>query len=114
MIPESVRAKLSKTNDRILKVAAVVGAITIIAGGYSWYLNNVWKPTVKVTSVDFTKGVAEIEYRGHKIDLEGDAVYWLNGDWGIKFGSIRDTSGNVYYDRIELLKKGMVVEYLKR
>jgi len=114
MLPESVKEKLTRTNDRIIKIAAVVGAITIIAGGYSWYLNNVWKPNVSVTEVDFSNGTAKIDYRGHTIELEGDATYWLNGDWGLRLGSIRDSVGNTRYDRIELLKHGMVVEYLKK
>jgi hypothetical protein len=107
-----VRIDLSKANERILKIAAIVGAITVIAGGYTFYLNNVWKPKIEIISVDFNAGVAKIKYKGKEITLEGDAIYWLNGDWGIKFGNIHKSDGN-FYDRIELVKKGMVVEYLK-
>jgi hypothetical protein len=58
-------------------------------------------------------GTAKLKYDDKEIELEGDAVYWLNADWGVKFGSIR--KGNqMAYDRIELLKKGMVVEYIKK
>ena len=113
MISENLKINLSKTSDRILKVAAVVGAITVIAGGYTWYLNNIWKPKVEVLSVDFTNGVAEIKYDDKIIDLEGDAIYWINADWGVRFGSII-INGKIQYDRVELLKKGMVVEYLKK
>jgi hypothetical protein len=108
----SARINLSKTNERILRIAAIVGAITVIAGGYTFYLNNVWRPKVEILSVDFNTGIAKIKYKGKEIDLEGDAVYWLNGDWGIKFGNIHKSNGD-FYDRIELVKKGMVVEYLK-
>ena len=108
----NVRIDLSKTNERILRIAAIVGAITVIAGGYTFYLNNIWRPKIEIISVDFNSGIAKIKYKGKEIDLEGDAIYWLNGDWGIKFGNIQKSNGN-FYDRIELVKKGMVVEYLK-
>ena len=104
---------ISQTNEKILKVAAVVGAITVIAGGYTWYINNIWKPKVEVVSVDFGNGKATFKYRGKEISIEGDAMYWLNGDWAVRLGNIRKDNQQTYYDRIELLKKGYVVEYLK-
>jgi len=110
---ESIKVNLSKTNDVIIKIAAVVGAITIIAGGYTWYLNNIWKPHIELISVDFDKGTAQLKYGSHIIDLTGDATYWINADWGLRIGSILD-NGTARYNRIDLLKKGMVVEYLKR
>lgn len=109
---DKVRLKsgLGKTNQRILQIAAVVGAITVIAGGYSFFLNNIWKPKVSVVSVDFTKGIAKVRVGGSKIiDIYGDAVFSIGGDWGIQLGKT-----NNVYDSIDLIKKGMVVEYLKR
>jgi len=110
---ESIRVGFSKTTNNLIKVAGIVGAITIIAGGYSWYLNTLWKPKVEVLFVDFNNGTAKLKFDDKEIDLEGDAVYWINADWGIRFGSVRRNEKFVY-DRIELLKKGMVVEYLKK
>jgi hypothetical protein len=109
----SIKLKLSKTTNVLLSIAGVVGAVTIIAGGYTWYLNTIWKPTVKVIEVDFENGKAKLEFRGKTIDLEGDAVYWLRADWGIKFGNIV-SSGKSKYDRLELLKNKMVVEYIQK
>jgi hypothetical protein len=37
----------------------------------------------------------------------------IGGDWGIKFGG-KVSDGKFGYDRLELTKKGMVVEYLKK
>ena len=101
------------TTDKIIKLAALVGAITVIAGGYTFYLNNLWQPKIQVLSVDFTKGEAEIMVKGMKIQIYGDATFMIGGDWGVRFGSIMK-DGKVYYDRLELVKKSMVVEYLKR
>jgi len=110
---ENIKIRLSKTNEVIIKIAAIVGAVTIIAGGYTWWLNNIWKPKIEVLSVDFNKGKAQLKHKNKIIDLDGDSIFWINADWGVKLGSILGNSG-AYYDRVELLKKGMVVEYLKR
>jgi len=107
------KAYLSKTSDVLIKVAAVIGAITVIGGAYSYYLNNIWKPNVTVDSVDFDKGVARVKVGNKILDIYGDATFLINnfGDWGIRFGTSRITNK---YDRLELVKKMMVVEYLKK
>jgi len=108
------RPYISKATDTIIKLAAVVGAITVIAGGYTFYLNNLWRPVVKVLEVDFTKGTAKVQLEnGTVIDIYGDALFMIGGDWGIKFGG-KIVDGKFGYDRLELTKKGMVVEYLKK
>ena len=106
---QTVKVKLSKGNATLLKVAAVVGAITVIAGGYTFYLNTIWKPTVDVLSVDFEKGIASLQVGTKKVEIYGDALFQIGGDWGIKFGKNKDK-----YDSLQLTKKGMVVEYIKR
>lgn len=110
---ENFKVKLTKGTRTLVRVAAVVGAITVIAGGYTFYLNNIWKPDVKVLLVDFTKGYAEILFEGKKLILEGDAIVLLDGDWGIKFGTVLEES-KVIYKSIILTKKGMLVDILKR
>ena len=87
MIPDSnIKVRLTKTNDVIIKVAAIVGAVTIIAGGYTWYLNNIWKPHIEVLSVDFENGTAQLKHKSKIIQLDGDAIYWINADWGLRLG----------------------------
>jgi hypothetical protein len=112
-ISSDLKVSLSKTTKVLLSVAGIVGAITIIAGGYTWYMNNIFKPTIEVISVDFSNGTAKLKYRNKEIQLDGDATYWLNADWGVRFGTIRKSS-QISYNRIELVNKGMVFEYLKR
>lgn len=111
MISEGVKLKLGKTSEVVLKVAGIIGAITVIAGGYTFYLNNIWKPTVKVLDVDYAGGVAELQYGNTVIVLTGDATYLIGGDWGVRFGSTH-INGQTIYNRIELTKKGMVYEYV--
>lgn len=105
--------KLSKTTNLLIQIAAVVGAITVLAGGYTFYLNYVWKPKIEVLDVDFENATAKLKFGNKTLDLEGDALFLLGGDWGIKFGSTKK-NGTLSYDRIELVRKGMVYEYLKK
>jgi hypothetical protein len=61
-----------KEREIILKVVAVATVITALAGAYYFFVNNVWKPKVKVLSVDFDNGFATIEMPfGKKVDIYG-------------------------------------------
>lgn len=103
---------LQKESKLVLKVVAVATIITALAGAYYFFVNDVWKPNVKVVSVDFTNGFATVEMPfGRKIDIYGDSQFWIGGNWGIKFGTI-NKAGKVSYENIQLLKNGLVVEYL--
>jgi hypothetical protein len=113
MQTETIKIKVSKTSDILIKIAAVVGAITVIAGGYTWYINTLWKPSVEVVSVDFETGTSTLKVGGKTILLQGDSTYYINADWGIRFGMTR-VDNKVIYNRLELTKKGMVYEYLER
>jgi hypothetical protein len=108
-----LKVKLDNTTNRFLRFAAIVGAITVIAGGYTWYLNTLWKPKLEVEMVDFVNGIARLKYNKKTFTLEGDSTFWLNADWGVRFGTVRQ-GDKIIYNRIELLKKNMVVENLKR
>ena len=107
------RAYVSKTSDVIIKVAAVVGAITVIGGAYTYYLNNIWRPKVIIDEIDFNNGLAKVRVGRKQYTIFGDATFLINtyGDWGIRFGTSRFNTTK--YDRLELTKKGKVVEYLK-
>lgn len=110
---DDVKMRLVKQTNTIIKVAAFFAAITAIAGGYSFFVNNVWKPSVKVISVDFERGIALVELPfGKQLQMIGSSEFLIGGDWGVKFGTTI-INGKTIYDRIELVKKGMVVEYLE-
>ena len=113
---DNVRLKLSRTSDVFLKTAAIIAGITALAGGYAFFLNYVWKPKVEVVSADFNTGKATIRVGTlfvKIIDISGDTIYQLSGDWGVRFGSVLQGS-KLVYNRIELVRKGMVVEYLTK
>jgi hypothetical protein len=109
--------KFTNTTNTIIKIAAIVGAISAIAGGYSFYLNNIWIPNVNVNSVDYDKGISDITYKNvigqtNHVTIYGNATFILDGQWGIRFGTTNTTNGTVY-DRLELTKSAMVYQYLK-
>ena len=113
---DDVRLKLTKTTDIFLKTAAIIAGVTALAGGYAFFLNYVWKPKVEVVRADYDTGTATIRVGSlflKTIDISGDTIYQLSGDWGVRFGSVFQ-SGKTVYNRIELVRKGMVVEYLKK
>jgi hypothetical protein len=118
MAIEDVKVKISKVNQHIIEIGAIVLAITSIAGGYSFYINNIWKPVVTVKSVDFGNGIAEIDVKKmfgitkNNVTIYGNANFNVGGDWGIRFGS-SSKNNSILYDRLELTKKDMVVEYLQ-
>jgi hypothetical protein len=97
-----------KEREIILKVVAVATVITALAGAYYFFVNNVWKPKVKVLSVDFDNGFATIEMPfGKKVDIYGDSQFLIGGDWGVKFGTV-NKGGKVSYENIQLLKRNLV------
>ena len=103
----------NKETQLVFKVVAIISAITVLAGGYSFFVNNIWKPKVKVIYVDFDNGYASLQLPfNRKIDIYGDTQFLIGGDWGVKFGTI-NKGGKVSYENIQLLKKGLVEEYIE-
>lgn len=106
------QVSFDKEKSVVLKVVAVATVITALAGAYYFFVNNVWKPEPKVLKVDFQNGFATIQLPfGKKVDIYGDSQFLIGGDWGVKFGTVIK-GGKVSYENIQLLKKGLVVEYL--
>lgn len=113
---DDVRLKLSRTSDIFLKTAAIIAGVTALAGGYAFFLNYVWRPKVEVVRADFNTGTATIKIGSlfvKMIDITGDTIYQISGDWGVRFGSVLQGS-KLVYNRIELVRKGMVVQYLTK
>ena len=105
-------ASFQKESKFVLKVVAIATVITALAGAYYFFVNNVWKPKVKVLSVDFDNGFATVEMPfGRKVDIYGDSQFLIGGEWGVKFGTV-NKGGKVSYENLQLLKHGLVEEYL--
>lgn len=106
------RQTLSKTTENIIKASSIVGAIIVLASGYTFYKNNLWKPKIKIESLDFENGFAMMIINGQRVKIYGDSTFNVGGDWGVRLGQTYQEGENMY-DRVELLKNGMVVDYLK-
>jgi len=103
---------LERENKLILKVVVFATVITALAGAYFFLVNNVWKPNVIVLEADFENGFATLELPfGKKLEINGGSEFLVLGDWGVKFGT-KIIDGKTSYENIQLLRKGLVVEYL--
>ena len=112
MASEVLKATLSKTNSALLKVAAISTALLGIYGLWSFYKNEIWKPTIIVKDVDFVNGVAHLTIDGKEFVLRGDSTYLIAYNWGIRFGYTYNHNARSY-DRIELTKNDMVKQVIK-
>ena len=108
--------RLSKGADILIKTAAIAAAVTALGAGYVFVLNYIYKPSVEILEADFVKGTARIKVKGlfpQIISIDGDTIYGIIGDWGVRFGTLL-IDGKLIYNRIELVRKQMVVEYLNK
>lgn len=107
---KNIIENLLQKNNRTIKVlgtiAIVIGSVVSIAGGYTWYRSNLWKPDVKIISVDFNNAVAWLNVNGKQRVLYGGSTLAAGGEWGVRFG----TNGNdeLRYNIIEVVKNDMV------
>ena len=116
MIQENIKVKLSRGTDVLIKGAAIAAAIVSLGAGYSFFMSYVYKPKLEVIEVDFGIGKARIRVLGifpQIIEIDGDTTYQIVGDWGIRLASTI-IGGESKYNRIELVRKNMVVEYLNK
>ena len=101
-----------KESKLVLKIVAFATVITALSGAYFFLVNNVWKPNVVVLQADFDNGFATLELPFENIiEINGTSEFLVVGDWGVKFGT-KIIDGKISYENIQLLRKGLVVEYL--
>lgn len=105
---------ISKTSSVFVKLAGTATAVLAVIAVFTFYKNNIWKPTVKVVNVDYENGEAKLMVNGREFYLRGESSFLIGYDWGIKFGVTVKSNGTRTYDRIELLKKGMVTHIVDR
>jgi hypothetical protein len=116
MVQENIKINVSKGTDVLLKGAAIAAAIVSLGAAYSFFMSYVYKPKLEVLSVDFGIGKARISVLGifpQIIEIDGDTTYQIVGDWGVRLASTL-IEGTSKYNRIELVRKNMVVEYLNK
>ena len=104
---------LSQGEEYLLKAASIGAAILGIVAVYSFYKNNLWKPTIVIKKVDYANGYAELEINGRPFILRGDSAYLISYDWGVRFGYTPKADGRRIADRIEILKRNLVKDVLR-
>jgi hypothetical protein len=108
----NIPSTFEKERELILKIVAFATVVTALGGAYYLIVNNIWKPNPKVIKADFENGFATLKLPfGKIIEINGSSEFLVVGDWGVKFGT-KIKSGKQYYENIQLLRKGLVVEYL--
>ena len=105
---------ISKGEELLLKFAALGAAVLGLVSVYNFYKNNIWHPKVEVKNIDYKNGVANLVINGKPFVLKGDSSYLIENDWGIKFGFTQKSSGVRNYDRIEVLKRGLVHQVIHK
>jgi hypothetical protein len=114
MIPQDIKIKLNKGTNVLIKVAAIGAAVISLGAAYSFFLSYIYKPKIEVAEVDFTLGKARIRVLGlfpNVFEINGETIHFIAGEWGVRFGSI-NIGGTIKYNRIELVRNNMVVQYL--
>ena len=114
MIQDNLKIKLNRGTDVLIKAAAIGAAVVSLVAAYTFFLSYIYKPKIEVVEVDFAVGKARIKILGifpQIIEIVGETIYSIAGDWGVRLGSV-NIEGTSKYNRIELVRKNMVVEYL--
>lgn len=101
--PKSVSKSLTVLNTTIL----IVAGLSAIGTVYWFWRNNLWRPKVKVNSVDYTKGHAELLVNGKTKKLYVNEVLNAGGEWGLRFAGITTPTNATYYNRIELVRNNL-------
>lgn len=93
---------LKKQFNFLDKLAGFITTAGIIGGAYYYYRQTIWRPTLKVVSVDWSKPIATVQvgYFNNVVTLQKNQIISVGGDFGLQFSGDTDDSVN----RIELYK----------
>jgi len=103
---EEILKQISNRTSALNKLIAVFGPIAILIGGGVWYMNNVWRPKVTLTTVDYEKQTATLNINGKDRVLYAGSTVSAGFGWGVRFGNSSYLEEK--YDRIEVVKNDLV------
>ncbi len=92
----------------LARIAAVAGVFAGLGVLYWFFMDNVYRPTVKIISVDYEKGIAVVEMAGTVRTLYSGSKLSAGGHWSVQF------SGPDFgkYTRVELVKNDITYQVL--
>ena len=100
--------QFNKASQVLLRVAAISTATFAIVSIWTFYRQNIWFPKVTLKDVDYNRGEANLDVNGKPLRLEGNSTYGIGSSFGLQFGTRNNTDGKSAYDRIEIVKNGLV------
>lgn len=113
MDPKNVIERVFNDNNRYVRIlstaAIIVTSFIAIAGGYAFYMSNIWKPTVNVLEIDFDNAVCHLMINGKEKTLYGNSTLAAGGEWGVRFGTT-GAAMDAGYNTIELVKNELVYQ----
>lgn len=113
VITEVKDIKQVKTSVRFIGgLITFFGIVTAAGAAWIFYKDNFWKPTVTIISFDLDNGTAVVSINGTQTTLYNTSAVHAGGDWGVRLGGEIERNGQMYYDRIELVKNNLVYDTL--
>jgi hypothetical protein len=109
MSTPDLKSNFNKNIKLFLKLVLVASSINAVAQAYSLWKLYGRHPKVKLISVDYRKGHAIIEVNGKNMEIYYGSPFYIGDYWSIQMKTMETDK----IDRIEVLKQGNVIDYIK-
>jgi len=96
----SIKDKALRAKQLFTDVGTIATAIAAIGTAYFLYMNNVWKPSVSLVSLDWDNGMAVVSIGGSNVTIYKNEKYNCGWGWDVEFGI--DYQANL--QRVQLVK----------
>jgi len=96
----SLKDKAVRAKQIFTEVGTIATAVAAIGTAYFLYMNNVWKPSVSLTSVDWANGKAVLSINKQEVTIYVNEKYNCGWGWDVEFGT--DYQSNL--QRVQLVK----------
>jgi hypothetical protein len=105
----TVLSSVEKRIRPISRASAVLATLAGIGIAYGFFVNNIYRPVIKVISVNYDTGVAVVQVGKKQKTVYADSILAVGfiGEWGIAFAGTDDK-----FNRLELVKNGMTYKVL--
>lgn len=104
----SLKDSAIKAKIVLLDVGTIATGLAAIGTIIFLYYSNVWKPSVSLSNVDFSSGIAELVVNGNNVTLYENEKYACGWGWDVEFGT--DFTNNV--QRVQLVRNNAVYQVL--
>lgn len=109
MTTPDIKSNFNKNVKLFFKLVLFATAVNAIAQAYGLWKLYGRHPKIKLINVDYRKGEAEVEVDGKYVKIYYGSPFYIGDYWSIQM----KTMENDKIDRIEVLKQGNVIDYIK-